>query len=82
MASLSNKGHRPSGTISEDWEHAYNAKKNRRECPEGERPSEPFVGEGERPKESCGGDEKRSSNFFVREGKKLNTTCEGERNNS
>ena len=64
MASLSKKGHRPSGTIGGEEEHASNAKKNRRECSAGERPSESFVGEGERPNESFDGNGERSNELF------------------
>ena len=71
MASLSKKGLRPSGTISGEQEHGFDAKKNRRECFEDERPSELFVEEGERPSESFGGD-----------GKRPNASCSGEKKRS
>jgi len=90
MASLSKKGHRPSGTNGGKEEHASNAEKNRRECSEGKRPSESLVGEverpnesfdgdGERPNASFGGGEKRSSASFDQESERTNTSREGER---
>ena len=64
MASLSRKGHRPSGTIGGEQEHVSNAKKNRRECSKGKRPSKLGVGEGERPNESFDGNGERSNELF------------------
>ena len=89
MASLSKKGHRPSGTNGGKEEHASNAEKNRREClagkrpsklflREGKRPNESFEGNGERPNASFGGGKKRSSASFDQESERTNTSREGE----